>query len=480
MLKNVSILVAESGETSKNLIVNFLSKKTEANVYHAKNSTEALEFIKKNNNIELILSELFLPGKSGLELIQKGIGKNPSMVPIVLMPSGNRRHIVESMQSGVYFYVNTPYDYQEILEVIKNALEYQKILRLSLQQTPRLRKSDGFVGIIGESPPMKALFETIERLTSCNNGNVLLMGESGTGKELVARAIHDLTPDRCRHNFVPVNCAAIPDDLLESELFGYEKGAFTGANRSKIGRLQHADKGTLFLDEIGDMKPGLQAKLLRVLQEQTFEPIGSVKSTEVDIRVIAATNCNLDKAVAEGEFREDLFYRLSVVPITMPPLRERKDDIPKLVEKFLLLYNRGRRNVNLSFAGHAMQCLKAYDWPGNVRELQNLVQRLCILHNGDTVEAKDLPQKFKKFGTAAAEKQENLTGAEVKLTADSLDFNSMTSEFENRLILKALLSTNWNKKEAARLLKMKRTTLLEKIKKRNLDQERKRLNCANE
>jgi len=475
MLKNVSILVAESGETSKSQIMNFLCKKTEANLYHVKNPTDALEFINKNNHLELILTELFLPGKSGLELIQKGIGKIPSLVPIVLMPPGNRQYIVESLQAGVYFYVNTPYDYQEILEVIKNALEYQKLLRLGQQQLPRLRNSDGFSGIIGEAPPMKALFKTIEQVTSCRNGNVLLMGESGTGKELVARAIHDLTADRCRNNFVPVNCAAIPDDLLESELFGYEKGAFTGANRAKIGRLQHADKGTLFLDEIGDMKPGLQSKLLRVLQEQSFEPIGSVKSMQIDVRIIAATNRDLELAVRDGAFREDLFYRLSVVPITLPQLRQRIDDIPRLVEKFLLMYNRGRHSSNLVFTPRAMESLKAYDWPGNVRELQNLIQRMCILHSGDTVDSADLPQKFRKFDAGLEERPSE----RIMETEQSLDFTAVTSEFENRLILKALRTANGNKKEAARLLNMKRTTLLEKIKKRNLDQPQKRISLAN-
>jgi DNA-binding NtrC family response regulator len=392
------------------------------------------------------------------------VGANPSIVPIVLMPPGNREHIVESLQAGALFYVNTPYDDREILEVIKHALEYHKLLGISLERTPRLRKSDGFAGIIGESRPMKNLFQTIERVAASDHGNVLLKGESGTGKELVARAIHDLSPGRSQQNFVPVNCAAIPDDLLESELFGYEKGAFTGANRAKKGRLQHADKGTLFLDEIGDMKPGLQAKLLRVLQEQSFEPVGSVKSIEIDVRVIAATNRDLIQAVQDGVFREDLYYRLSVIPVTLPPLRERPDDIPHLVEKFLLMYNRGRKNVPLGFTPQALEKLKLHDWPGNVRELQNLVQRMCILHSGDTVDVDSLPEKFQRLGGTDAEAADNPTRE-----AEPIDFHTMTSEFENRLILKALYSTDWNKKEAARMLNMKRTTLLEKIKKRNLD-----------
>ncbi|MGM0452545.1 MAG: sigma-54-dependent transcriptional regulator [Thermodesulfobacteriota bacterium] len=467
MLNDVSILIVEPGETAQNPILHFLQQNTDADIFHAKKPSEALDFIKNNNKLEVLLTDLFLPDKDGLELIQNGVGKNPAMVPVVLMPPGDRRYIVESLQAGVYFYVNKPYDYEEILEVIKNAVEYQKLVHLSLNHAPRLRSSDGFAGIIGESQSMKTMFKTIENITACNHGNVLIHGESGTGKELVAQAIHNLTPDRRGNNFVPVNCAAIPEELLESELFGYEKGAFTGANRAKIGRLQHADKGTLFLDEIGDMKPGLQAKLLRVLQEQSFEPVGSVKSTEIDIRVIAATNCDLDQAVREGKFREDLFYRLSVVPITLPPLRERKEDVAHLVEKFLLMYNRGRQTSIRGFTPRAMEKLHAYDWPGNVRELQNLIQRMCILHSGDMVDADALPQKFKKI---AAPPDNPAPPEEKNNPAEPLDFHTMTSEFENRLILKALHSTGWNKKEAARLLNMKRTTLIEKIKKRNLDE----------
>jgi DNA-binding NtrC family response regulator len=464
MIIDFSILVVEQGETRENILADFFRKKTRATVFHAEEPTEALKIINKNKRIELLVTDLFLPDKSGLELIRKAVGQNPNIVPITLIPPGNRRLIVESLQAGAHFYVGIPYDYQEILEVIKICLEYQRLLQLNLDRKVSLRNSDGFSGIIGESEPMKAMFRTIESVTSQRHGNVLLQGESGTGKELVAKAIHNLTPERSQHNFVPVNCAAIPEDLLESELFGYEKGAFTGANRFKIGRLQHADKGSLFLDEIGDMKPGLQAKLLRVLQEQVFEPIGSVKPIKIDIRVIAATNRNLEQLVSDGKFREDLFYRLNVIPIILPPLRERKDDIPHLTDKFLLMYNRGRQDGILSFSPGAIQRLKAYDWPGNVRELQNLIQRLCVLHNEPTVEISALPEKFKNIGLSP---KDNTIQSE-KNSTNPLDFNSMTAEFENRLILHALEKTRGNKKEAAKMLNMKRTTLLEKIKKRNL------------
>lgn len=465
MLKNVSIMVVEPENENGCRLVRFLKKNTEANIYHAKKPTEALEFIGNSRPVELLLTDIFCPDNAGLELIQKAVAINPAMVPIVVMPIGGRNNIVEALQAGAYFYIHTPYHDQEILEVVKNALEYQKLLLQSLEQKPRLRKNDGFAGIIGESLPMKKLFKTIERIAANSQGNVLIKGESGTGKELVARAIHDLTPERCQYNFVPLNCAAIPGELLESELFGYEKGAFTGANRTKKGRLEHADKGTLFLDEIGDMKPGLQAKLLRVLQEQNFEAVGSVKTTQIDVRVIAATHRNLEEAVANKTFREDLYYRLSVVPINLPPLRQRIEDIPHLVAKFLLMYNRGRKSIPLGFTDRAMKKLMAYDWPGNVRELQNLVQRMCILHGGDSVDADALPQKFQDLNDPS--EPEDTTVVEIK--NEKMDFHAMTMEFENQLILKALHMAGGNKKEAANLLNMKRTTLLEKIKKRKLD-----------
>lgn len=480
MLKNISILVAEPGETSESQIVRFLKSTTEADIYHAKKPTEALEFISGQKKLELLITDLFFPEKKGIELIQKAIGANPAVVPIAVVPEGDRASIVEALQAGTGFYIQTPFHEQELLEVIKNALEHQKLLQISLQRNLHLRKDDGFAGIIGESRPMKKLFNTIERLSACSHGNVLLWGESGTGKELVARAIHDLSPERNRYNFVPVNCAAIPDELLESELFGYEKGAFTGANRTKKGRLQHAHKGTLFLDEIGDMKPGLQAKLLRVLQEHAFEPIGSVNTVEVDVRVIAASNQYLKAAVKEGTFREDLYYRLSVVPVTLPPLRERTEDIAQLVEKFLLMYNRGRQNAPLGFTNRAIKRLMAYDWPGNVRELQNLVQRMCILHSDDTVDVDDLPRKFREQQDQEDTQDKPEPGpepvaeeeAETGNPGMAMDFQAMTSEYETRLILKALRATGWNKKEAARKLNMKRTTLLEKIKKKDLDSEK--------
>lgn len=343
-------------------------------------------------------------------------------------------------------------------------------------------KGSGFGGMIGCSSLMQELFELISCVAEEGDSTVLIQGESGTGKELIARAIHENSP-RVKANFVPVNCAAIPDDLLESELFGYVKGAFTGAQQSKTGRIQYADGGTLFLDEIGDMKPGLQAKLLRVLQEREVEQIGGVRPTKVDVRVIAATHQDLERLVAEGQFREDLYYRLAVIPLQAPPLRERAEDIPVLVETFIHQLSRRKSDQLTCLDDLVMRNLQAYAWPGNVRELENLIQRLVILNRGKKVTLRELPEKYRceELPEPIPEPDACAEGVvdpplirtepavpEAEWNDDGLDFNSLISEFEDRLILQALDRSGGNKKEAARLLNLKRTTLIEKIKKKNL------------
>ena len=345
--------------------------------------------------------------------------------------------------------------------------------------------SDSFGNLIGRSECMRQLFGLIEKLAEDDLSTVLIQGESGTGKELVAKAIH-LNSPRGGNNFVPVNCAAIPDDLLESELFGYTKGAFTGATMAKIGRIEYANGGSLFLDEIGDMKPTLQAKLLRVLQEREFEPVGGLKPIPVDVRIIAATHRNLEEMVAEGRFREDLYYRLSVIPVNIPPLRERIGDIPLLIDHFIRALGRNRKKPLVGFDLVAMRALAAFPWRGNVRELENLVQHMTILHGGSQVGYTDLPEKFRNGAPLPADQVPPATGVDLTRPEQNLlfattaavpeehwpetgiDFNALVNDFETQLIVQALKLTQGNKKEAARLLNLKRTTLLEKIKKKEL------------
>lgn len=350
-----------------------------------------------------------------------------------------------------------------------------------------------FYGIIGETPVMQKLFDLIRRISVDDFATVLVRGESGTGKELVAKAIHNHS-SRKDHNFVPVNCAAIPDDLLESELFGYTKGAFTGAATNKTGRIQYADGGTLFLDEIGDMKPTLQAKLLRVLQEKEFEPVGGLKATPVDIRVVAATHCDLEQLVSEGTFREDLYYRLSVIPLQIPPLKDRIADIPLLLESFLNTHATQRNREKFTISRSVYAALLSYNWKGNVRELENLVQQLAILCSGKEIKLDDLPERIiedfdpqdvdqNAIDNILARNVEPLTPIASAPTAQSnntslpsdhdwkdgqVDFKELINDYESQLIIQAMKMSNGNKKEAANLLNLKRTTLLEKIKKKGL------------
>jgi transcriptional regulator with PAS, ATPase and Fis domain len=344
-----------------------------------------------------------------------------------------------------------------------------------------------FQGIVGNSPGMLRLFELITKLAEDDLSTVLIQGESGTGKELVAKAIHGHSP-RADNNFVPVNCAAIPDELLESELFGHTKGAFTGAASAKIGRIEYANGGSLFLDEIGDMKPVLQAKLLRVLQEREFEPVGGLQAKPVDVRVIAATHCNLEQMVEEGKFREDLYYRLSVIPLTIPPLRERLEDLPLLIDYFIKQVGK-RRKPPAGISDKALAALYQCPWRGNVRELENLIQHMSVLYAGQVVKLDDLPEKYRNASKEPEAASACMAGDPTQVTGpeqlslfsaaaavdtsgewseEGIDFKAMVNDFESRLILQALKMAKGNKKEAARILNLKRTTLLEKIKKKNL------------
>jgi transcriptional regulator with PAS, ATPase and Fis domain len=326
---------------------------------------------------------------------------------------------------------------------------------------PRRAVNPAFRAIVTSSPEMLKVFHLVERVADTKS-TVLILGESGTGKELIARAIHQLSG--CKGSFVPVNCGAIPDNLLESELFGHEKGAFTGAVNSKPGRFVLADNGTIFLDEIGEMSPHLQVKLLRVLQERVVEPVGGIKSRAVNVRVIAATNANLREHVKKGLMREDLFYRLQVVPVDLPPLRERISDLPLLVRYFAEQSAAELSRRPLIFSDEVMRMFAGYRWPGNVRELENLIERLSILIDGDAVYPPELPLHFSTQQPAVIPAR---TESAV-LPPEGIDFNSAVDEFENTLISQALQRTGGNKKAAARLLNLNRTTLVEKIKKKGL------------
>lgn len=342
--------------------------------------------------------------------------------------------------------------------------EAQEVVRERSRRELRLvssTRSTALNGIVTGNAEMHRIFDLLERVSRANS-TVLILGESGTGKELVARAIHEMSG--VKGNFVPVNCGAIPDNLLESELFGHEKGSFTGAIQSKPGRFLLAENGTIFLDEIGEMSPHLQVKLLRVLQEKVVEPVGGIKSKPVNVRVIAATNVNLREAVRQGRFREDLFYRLQVVPVTLPSLRARGDDVLVLADAFAKRFAKENDRRPLVFSPEVCQVFQQYSWPGNIRELENLIERLSILVESDAVYLSDLPPEFTSEPGSSA----GSTSSMVLIPSDGVDFNALVENFENSLILQALERTGGNKKAAAKLLKLNRTTLVEKIKKKGL------------
>ena len=390
---------------------------------------------------------------------------DPALVVIVYSNADEARTLPHDEH---LIFLPKPLNLDELESVVMRALEYQ-----ALRGRPSEQAADEYPHflcstIIGKSRQMLNLFEMIEKVAE-SSATVLIQGESGTGKELAARAIHQLS-SRSSKNFVPVNCAAIPDDLLESELFGHVKGSFTGAYANRIGRFEMADKGTLFLDEIGDMKATLQVKLLRVLQAKEFEPVGSTRSQKVDVRIIAASNKNLDEQVATRDFREDLYYRLSVIPITIPPLRDRREDIPLLINHFQAQFNRDRRRLVKGFTREALEVLCGYDWPGNVRELENLVERMITMKESGFIRVEDLPEKYLPARAVAAQPaaSSGTVAAFKELPLEGVCLNSAVDAFENGLIIQALQRSGGNKKEAAALLNLKRTTLIEKLKKKDL------------
>ncbi|ANA39249.1 MULTISPECIES: sigma-54-dependent transcriptional regulator [Geobacter] len=452
------LLIADDDKKTRDFVAAFLKYKG-YDVLQAFDGQDALEKLEVED-VHLVITDLMMPRVNGLEFVKKLKAMRPGTVVIAYSAFGNYEMTSNLLKAGVFFYLEKPFNLDELETHVKRGLEHQSLQSQTYRSKPALKSRSLIPNIIGESPRMLSLFELIEKVAE-SDSTVLIQGESGTGKELVARAVHDLGTRKNR-NFVPVNCAAIPDELLESELFGHVKGSFTGAIATRIGRFEMADKGTLFLDEIGDMKPNLQVKLLRVLQNRELEPVGATRSKKVDVRIIAATNQNLEKLVASKQFREDLFYRISVIPIFIPPLRERREDIPLLVNTFLDRFNRNKKSKVKGIDADAMEILGNYDWPGNVRELENLVERLVILKGFGTLGVKDLPEKYTGVSLSAPSEALALPDAGICL-------NTVVEEFENNLILQALKKTGGNKKEAALLLNLKRTTLIEKLKKRKLD-----------
>jgi two-component system, NtrC family, response regulator PilR len=413
----------------------------------------------KEQAFDLVLSDLSLPGLNGMELLKYVKREHPACPCIIITGFGSITNAVTAMRQGAYDYFTKPVDAAELRLVVARALEHRRLKWENLHLKKQLHRRFGFANMVGNSDPMARVFDLIRKVAD-SDSNVLILGESGTGKELIAHAIHYNSP-RAEGPLIPVNCAAIPEELLESELFGHERGAFTHAVRTRIGRFEQANGGTIFLDEISEMSPSLQVKILRVLQNYSFERIGGIKTIRVDIRVIAATNRNLEELVSQNKFREDLFYRLNVIPLRVPPLRERVSDIPLLLQHFLNLFSRTKKKPLRRLSPSVQDLLQRYAWPGNVRELENLVERLVILTEGEVIEVTDLPEKFQRLVLP-------LPATPGDFPERGIHFNDAVQSFERNLIIKALRQSNWVKSQAAQLLHLNRTTLLEKMKKQNI------------
>ena len=458
-MKQTRVLILDDESTLRTALFRLLDRKG-YQVVTAQRIEEARAFMGPEKPFDLAIIDMNLPDGNGLDFISEIKSLSKATQVIVLTGFATIDTAIQATQKGAYHFLTKPFNVEELMSLLDKALVHRHLEQENKQLRTELGTRYQFDQIIGESEGIKNCLSLVSRVAD-SDSTVMVMGESGTGKELIARAIHYNSP-RAKGPFVAINCGAIPSELLESELFGHMKGAFTGAISNRLGRFELADEGTLFLDEIGDLDPSMQVKILRALQERSFEPVGATKSVNVNVRVIAATNVDMDKAVKEGRFREDLYYRLNVIPIQIPPLRERRTDIPVLLSHFTTQFNRTKSKTISGFSPEALHCLINYAWPGNIRELENLIERLSILKGHGLVDVIDLPAKYKSTAASYAE-----TGS-IEIPDNGLDFNTAVDQFENALILRALEKTGWNKNQAALLLRLNRTTLVEKMKKKGL------------
>jgi len=418
--------------------------------YHAAMTAEEGLRILREEEIDVVLLDLMLPDRNGLEVLPDIKTHDPHLPVVVITAHSSVESAIEAMRLGAFHYVPKPFKNEEVTHLVRRAAERRRLQVENLQLRSRL---EGMGEIVGRSRRMEEVFELVRRAAPARS-NILVVGESGTGKELVARAIHSMSPRRERP-FVPVHTSAIPSELLESTLFGHVKGAFTGAVASRKGLFEAAHEGTLFLDEVGTISPETQTKLLRVIQEREIRRVGGVEARPVDVRLVAATNADLWQAVQDGRFREDLYYRLNVITIELPPLRDRRDDIPLLAGHFLSLYADENDRDLLTFDPDALDALIDYSWPGNVRELENAVERAVVLCRGDTIQLAELPPAIR----GASDQRP----AVDELPPEGLDFRTAVQDFQARLLRRALERSGGVQRQAAKLLGLSPTTLNEMV-----------------
>ena len=443
-MKNSILLIDD--DVNLNRVTQFQLEENEYRVTTAFNGLEGIEKFKKKIT-DIILTDLQMPKLSGMELIKEIRKINRDVIIIVITAYGSIENAIKACKLGADEYITKPFGIDELIFTIEKAARFKELMSQNRYLKSEIKEKFDYENIIGTNPKMKEIFHLIDRVSN-SDSTVLLLGESGTGKELVARAIHNKSPRKENH-FVAVNCASIPHTLVESELFGHTRGAFTGAHKDRIGKFELANKGTIFLDEIADLNFEVQAKLLRTLQEKEIERVGKSEPFKVDVRVIAATNKDLKKLISENKFREDLFYRINVIPINIPPLRDRKSDIPLLVEHFKKQYAHQRK---LEFSSDAIEAIKNYNWPGNVRELENIIERIAVIKNEGEVERKDL--LFLNI------EEENLP-FQLEIPEEGISLE----DIEKKAVTLALKKCNGNQTQAAEFLKIPRHILVYRMKK---------------
>jgi DNA-binding NtrC family response regulator len=457
-MSNLSILLIDDEEIIRDVISELLRRNGYL-VHTAASAEEGLETL-RSTAADLVLLDLMLPGKSGLEALEEILQEDPDITVVMISAYASIENAVQATKLGAFDFVTKPFNNDELLNVIKNGLERRTLKLENRQLKKTFEERFSFHNIVAKSAAMQRVFDLISHVGP-SRSTVLIVGESGTGKELVAKAIHNCSP-RSEGPFVALNSGGIPTDLLESELFGHARGAFTGAVSSKKGLFEIGDGGTIFLDEVGNLPLETQAKLLRVIQEREFRRVGGLENIKVDVRIIAATNIDLKTAVEEKKFRDDLYYRLNVISIPLPPLRDRRDDIPLLVEHFVkqICSEDGRPTCRLD--QEALRLLMEYDWPGNVRELENAIERSVVLAPEDGSITRDL------FPLDILD-SESVNLGRLNFDSNGASLRDLVLEFERNLIVTALEKADWNQKKAAGLLRVNPTTLNEKLKRLNID-----------
>lgn len=451
-----NILIVEDDRNTLSGLMEILGQEG-YDVLGVDNAKKALAILQKQS-FDILLSDLKMPDMSGMELYERSLALAPDMKTVVMTAYSSVKDAVEAMKKGVYEYLTKPLDLDELFVIIEKAIGEQKILQENKELKQQVKSTYSFNNIIGKSHNMQQIFSTIVKVAKTQS-TVLIRGESGTGKELVARAIHYNSP-RNDKPLIEISCSSFPETLLESELFGYERGAFTGADSRKMGRFELAHEGTIFLDEIGDMSESVQIKLLRVLQEKEITRLGGTENIKVDVRLITATNRDLEQALMDGKFREDLYYRLNVIPMLLPPLRDRKDDIPILIDHFIKKFSQENQLPAPSISDEALQLCLNYSWPGNVRELENAIENAIVLGEGVTILPEHLP-----FGIFAK------SNGKVKmdfLRNAGKSYKDKMEAAEKSILLEAIKEAGGNKSEAAKILDISLRTMRYKIKKYEL------------